>query len=147
MRSDIMLELIQQNPFEIVSVIMYVLGVGVVGRIRSVSDKNILSNFDTVKQLTKKVSFKEMDITNSLSVMNTTIDRFQNDMMESQKALNETIAEFQDSDFVNEMKSGLANLKELHEQIENRDQIIQSMMTEYKKVTKDLAEIKNKLGV
>lgn len=139
---------------DIVTYVIYAVGLGVVTRIRSVSDKNIMTNFNNVKSSATKllstadnIRKREIDVVGSISKLNQSIDNVQNQLNESILQVNNSVLEFSQSEFVAEMRDGVAMIKEFREVLAQKDETIQSMMTEFKTITKELQEINNKLRV
>ena len=124
--------------------------VGVTGpflRSRVVNDKNIIGMFENLKQSARTIDIKNIDINQTLSRMNASIDVLQADFINNQKMLESTIQEFTDLELIQELKEGVAIVKDFNETLQVKDKTIERMMNEIKKTRKELEEIKNKIGV
>lgn len=105
-------------------------------RARIVSDKNLLGKFEDIKSMANKVAFKEMELTESITMIDKTVGKIQSEMDENYKKFNETILEFQNGDYMTKMMIGLEQLDELKQTIENKDNIIAGLKADIKEIKK-----------
>src|SRR5690606_11053199 len=102
--------------------------------IRVVSDKNILKQFENVKETVENFRFKESDITTAISKVDTVAKSIKNEIDKMNlkvnveiERINETVLEFQNSEVVTKMLLGLSQLDELAQLIKNKDTTIEQL--------------------
>ena len=114
--------------------------------VRVVSDKNILNQFEAIKQTVTDFEFKETDIKRAIATVDNVakslkdeVDKMNLKVNHEIERINETVLEFSQSEIVTKMLLGLSQLDELAELIKNKDTTIEQLG----QVIKD---IKKKLG-
>lgn len=140
-----MWELIESYAPQIIQTVAILGTVAPFLRKRIVSDKNLMLTFDDIKKTAQTVNWKEIDINKSIAKINGTVDRLNNDMINNQKMIEQTILEFAQSEFVAQMKNGLATFEEFKQTLQQKDDTIENLKIELKKISKNLATINNQL--
>lgn len=115
--------------------------------IRVVSDKNILKQFENVKETVENFRFKEADITTAISKVDTVAKSLKNEIDKMNlkvnveiERINETVLEFQNSEVVTKMLLGLSQLDELAQLIKNKDTTIEQLGQVIKDIKKKLGD-------
>ena len=115
--------------------------------IRVVSDKNILKQFENVKETVENFRFKEADITTAISKVDMVAKSLKNEIDKMNlkvnveiERINETVLEFQNSEVVTKMLLGLSQLDELAQLIKNKDTTIEQLGQVIKDIKKKLGD-------
>lgn len=115
--------------------------------IRVVSDKNILKQFENVKETVENFRFKEADITTAISKVDMIAKSLKNEIDKMNlkvnveiERINETVLEFQNSEVVTKMLLGLSQLDELAQLIKNKDTTIEQLGQVIKDIKKKLGD-------
>ena len=114
-------------------------------RKRIIGDGKLLANFDSFKAVTQKVMAKEVDIVASIGKINTSISQIEEDVKQEIKNMNESILAFQESELYSKMLSGLAQVDQLQQRLENDNLTIEFLGAELKETKLLLEKIYNQV--
>lgn len=136
-----MYEFVAQYTPEITQVVAILAVVAPFLRKRIVSDHNLVLWFNDMKEMAKKVNFKEFDINTSINRINAQVDLLQGDILRNQEAIEQTIMEFTNSELIEQLQVGFSNLQALHDMIVQKDDIIENLKKEIKSINKSLSSL------
>ncbi len=138
-----MLDFINTYSDTIISTIVVLTPVVYALRSRIVSDKNMLNTFQVAKQSISDSNNIKFNVEGAITTVKTNIDRIENKVNESINYMNQTVLEFQEDELYQKMLSGLGQLDELHQTLQNKDSTIEMLGRELKETHLALLEIKN----
>src|SRR5210317_1545924 len=88
---------------------------------RLVSDKNILNIFSSAKDAIEQNNTFKLDISSNISRINQTIEKIREQSTVQTQEFERIILEFQEDELYKKMLSGLSELDELHQTLQNKD--------------------------
>ena len=110
---------------------------------RLLSDKNILNVFQTAKDAIEQNNTFKIDISSNISRINQTIEKIREQSITQTKEFERIILEFQEDELYQKMLSGLSELDELHQTLQNKDATIEMLTKEIRDIHVFIQEFKN----
>jgi hypothetical protein len=145
-----MIEIIEAYGPQILQYILTAVLIALVGKFRAVSDTNLLSVFNKVKDQALEVTNKEIDISFSIdkvsaitAILSNTISLMQVDLQKEITNMNSSVLAFQEDEIYTKMLAGLSQLDEFVRIIEGKDNIIATMFDELKNINRRLGEMEH----
>jgi len=113
--------------------------------IRNIKDGKILDVFRTAKSTIMENKEIKIDIKGSIMKFNKTLDTMKEVMVDQTNEFERVILEFQEGELYQKMLIGAEEVVKINEVLKQKDETISLLGTTLKGLTKDIAEIKNKL--
>lgn len=114
-------------------------------RQRILGDKKILTSFKTLEDVTSRFTKKEFDIRQSVTNLDSAIQKIEQGIAQEVSNMNESILAFQESELYTKMLDGLKQVDELQQRLENDALTIQLFGDEIKETKRLLEKIYNEV--